>query len=108
MWRIALRKLLHGTCAGSVNVPVPPVPAATGAGGTREVVALLVPFLRPTPQHIANNLLHFYIKYHLELGFSKFVQYTQARSRSCCTFFLEFSKPISLHYFGILHVWLQV
>jgi hypothetical protein len=62
-----------------VNVPVPPVPAATGAGGTREVVALLVPFLRPTPQQIANNLLYFYIKYHLELGFSKFVQYTQAR-----------------------------
>lgn len=65
------------TCAGSVNQPVPPTPVATGPGGTREVVALLVPFLRPTPTNIANNLLYFYIKYHLELGFSKFVQYTQ-------------------------------
>ena len=63
--------------AGSVNHPVPPTPVATGPGGTREVVAMLVPFLQPTPQEIANNLLYLYIKYHLELGFSKFIQYTQ-------------------------------
>jgi hypothetical protein len=56
---------------------VPPTPAATG--GLKEVIALLVPFLHPTPQDIANNLLYFYIRYHLQLGFSKFVQYTQVR-----------------------------
>ncbi len=54
---------------------MPPTPAP--ASGVKEVVALLVPFLHPTPQEIANNLLYFYIQYHLQLGFSKFVQYTQ-------------------------------
>jgi hypothetical protein len=44
-----------------------------------EVVALLVPFLHPTPQEAANNLLFLYIQYHRPLGFAKFVQYTQAR-----------------------------
>lgn len=64
-------------CAGSVNQPVPPTPPPQG--GTQEVVALLVPFLRPTPQEVANSLLYFYIKYHLELGFAKFIQYTQVQ-----------------------------
>ena len=41
------------------------------------MVALLVPFLHPTPQDIANNLLYYYVQYHLQLGFTKFVQYTQ-------------------------------
>ncbi len=68
---------LHAcVCAGGVYPPVPPTPAPEGI---REVVALLVPFLHPTPQAIANNLLFFYIQYHLELGFSKFVQYSQVR-----------------------------
>lgn len=53
---------------------MPPTPKVAGP---REVVALLVPFLHPTPQGIANNLLYLYVQYHLELGFSKFVQYTQ-------------------------------
>ena len=44
-----------------------------------EVVALLVPFLHPTPQEAANNLLFLYIQYPRPLGFAKFVQYTQAR-----------------------------
>lgn len=42
-------------------------------------MALLVPFLQPTPQDIANNLLYYYVQYHLQLGFSKFVQYTQVQ-----------------------------
>jgi hypothetical protein len=62
-----------------VHLPVPPTPAPAGV---REVVALLVPFLQPTPQAIANNLLYLYVKYHLELGFSKFVQYTQVHKSS--------------------------
>ncbi len=65
--------------AGAVHLPVPPTPAPAGV---REVVALLVPFLQPTPQAIANNLLYLYVKYHLELGFSKFVQYTQVHKSS--------------------------
>ena len=60
-----------------------PVPATPAPAGTKEVVALLVPFLHPTPQAIANNLLYFYVRYHLELGFSKFVQYTQASPEDC-------------------------
>ena len=67
----------HGS-AGGVHGPVPPTP---NVAGPREVVALLVPFLHPTPQAIANNLLYLYVQYHLELGFSKFVQYTQVRPR---------------------------
>lgn len=50
---------------------------------------MLVPFLRPTPQEIANNLLYFYIKYHLELGFSKFIQYTQVQQ---CALSFQASK----------------
>ena len=64
-------------CAGTVHVPVPPTPAPSGPGGLKDVVALLVPFLQPTPQDIANNLLYYYVQYHLQLGFTKFVQYTQ-------------------------------
>ena len=68
----------HGRClAGTIHVPVPPTPPPSGAGGLKDVVALLVPFLQPTPQELANNLLFFYVQYHLKLGFSKFVQYTQ-------------------------------
>ncbi len=58
-------------------MPVPPTPAPSGPGGLKDVVALLVPFLHPTPQDIANNLLYYYVQYHLHLGFTKFVQYTQ-------------------------------
>lgn len=64
-------------CAGTIHVPVPPTPAPSGPGGQKDVVALLVPFLQPTPQDIANNLIYHYVQYHLQLGFSKFVQYTQ-------------------------------
>ena len=65
--------------AGSVHLPVAPQPQPqpSGPGGTKEVVALLVPFLHPTPQAIANNLLYYYVQYHLQLGFDRFVQYTQ-------------------------------
>ena len=66
-------------CAGSIHVPVPPTPPPSGPGGLKDVVALLVPFLLPTPQDIANNLLYYYVQYHLQLGFTKFVQYTQVR-----------------------------
>ena len=57
-------------------VPRPPTPA----DAPPEVVALLAPFLHPTPQEAANNLLFLYIQYHRPLGFAKFVQYTQARA----------------------------
>ena len=43
-----------------------------------EVTALLPPFLPPTPGGVAARLLYLYIKYHLQLGFTTFVQYTQA------------------------------
>ena len=69
--------LTAGASAGTIHVPVPPTPPPSGAGGLKDVVALLVPFLQPTPQELANNLLFFYVQYHLKLGFSKFVQYTQ-------------------------------
>ena len=69
--------LMAGASAGTIHVPVPPTPPPSGAGGLKDVVALLVPFLQPTPQELANNLLFFYVQYHLKLGFSKFVQYTQ-------------------------------
>lgn len=69
--------LYHSVCAGTIHTPVPPTPAPTGPEGLKDVVALLVPFLQPTPQDIANNLLYYYVRYHLQLGFSKFVQYTQ-------------------------------
>ena len=69
--------IYHSVCAGTVHTPVPPTPAPTGPEGLKDVVALLVPFLQPTPQDIANNLLYYYVQYHLQLGFSKFVQYTQ-------------------------------
>ena len=65
--------------AGAIHVPVPPPPAPSGPGGLKDVVALLVPFLQPTPQDIANNLLYYYVQYHLQLGFTKFVQYTQVQ-----------------------------
>ena len=68
---------LRCMCAGTIHVPVPPTPTPSGPGGQKDVVALLVPFLQPTPQDIANNLLYYYVQYHLQLGFSKFVQYTQ-------------------------------
>ena len=68
---------MAGASAGTIHVPVPPTPPPSGAGGLKDVVALLVPFLQPTPQELANNLLFFYVQYHLKLGFSKFVQYTQ-------------------------------
>ena len=45
-----------------------------------EVTALLPPFLPPTPGAVAARLLYLYIKYHLHLGFTTFVQYTQARA----------------------------
>lgn len=45
-----------------------------------EVTALLPPFLPPTPGDVAARLLYLYIKYHLQLGFTTFVQYTQARA----------------------------
>ena len=52
-----------------------------------EVTALLPPFLPPTPGGVAARLLYLYIKYHLQLGFTTFVQYTQAcppaAGRSC-------------------------
>jgi len=44
-----------------------------------EVVALLAPFLQPTAVDVAARLLYLYIAYHLRLGFTRFVQYTQAR-----------------------------
>ena len=84
----------HGS-AGGVHRPVPPTP---NVAGPREVVALLVPFLHPTPQAIANNLLYLYVQYHLELGFSKFVQYTQVRPRLLppaqvsCVIFLQWQS----------------
>ena len=62
--------------ADTVHKPVPRPP--TPADAPPEVVALLVPFLHPTPQEAANNLLFLYIQYHRPLGFAKFVQYTQA------------------------------
>ena len=69
--------LMAGASAGTIHVPVPPTPSPSSAEGLKDVVALLVPFLQPTPQELANNLLFFYVQYHLKLGFSKFVQYTQ-------------------------------
>ncbi len=63
--------------------------AAVPAGGLPppEVVALLSPFMYPTPHAIANNMLFLYIKYHMVLGITKYIQYTQARSLpySCLT-----------------------
>ena len=64
--------------ADTVHKPVPR-PPAPAEGQLPEVVALLVPFLHPTPQEAANNLLFLYVQYHRPLGFAKFVQYTQAR-----------------------------
>jgi len=53
-----------------------------GALPAPEVVALLSPFMYPTPHAIANNMLFLYIKYHMVLGIRKYVQYTQARARA--------------------------
>ena len=55
------------------------VPAPVGNLPAPEVVALLSPFMYPTPHAIANNMLFLYIKYHLVLGIKRYVQYTQVR-----------------------------
>eukprot|EP00884_Botryococcus_braunii_P010128 jgi/Botrbrau1/19116/Bobra.0077s0029.1 len=55
-----------------------PVAQAPPTEELPEVVAILVPFLETTPQDAANALLERYIQYHLKLGFSQFVQYTQS------------------------------
>lgn len=57
------------------------------------MVALLVPFLKPTPQDIANNLLYYYVQYHLQLGFSKFVQYTQVSAQLIPLLYLMCAIP---------------
>ena len=41
--------------------------------------AVLHPFLEHTDPATANNVLFYYIQYHLQLGYSRFFQYTQAR-----------------------------
>lgn len=72
-------RLIRGLLrADTVHKPVPR-PPAPAEGQLPEVVALLVPFLHPTPQEAANNLLFLYVQYHRPLGFAKFVQYTQVR-----------------------------
>ena len=43
------------------------------------VHAVLYPFLEHTEQAAANHVLFRYIQYHMQLGFSRFYQYTQAR-----------------------------
>lgn len=55
------------------------VPAPVGNLPEPEVVALLSPFMYPTPHAIANNMLFLYIKYHMVLGIRRYVQYTQVR-----------------------------
>jgi hypothetical protein len=54
-----------------------PVPAPAPQKGLPDVVAVLSPFLETTPQDAANVLLERYIQYHLAMGFSRFLQYTQ-------------------------------
>jgi len=66
-----------------VELPVQRVPPPAGALPAPEVVALLSPFMYPTPHAIANNMLFLYIKYHMVLGIRKYVQYTQARPLPC-------------------------
>ncbi len=46
--------------------------------------AVLHPFLEHTDPGAANNVLFFYIQYHLQLGYSRFFQYTQARRAARC------------------------
>lgn len=55
------------------------VPVPVGNLPEPEVVALLSPFMYPTPHAIANNMLFLYIKYHMVLGIRRYVQYTQVR-----------------------------
>lgn len=43
------------------------------------VHAVLYPFLEHTEQAAANHVLFRYIQYHMQIGFSRFYQYTQAR-----------------------------
>ncbi len=71
-----LRRRCHG-CAGAVEQPVWRSMVQPRA---LEVAAVLVPFLQPTPGDVAARLLYLYIMYHLRLGFTRFVQYSQARA----------------------------
>lgn len=100
-----MQLLMRGRlCADTVHKPVPR-PPAPAEGQLPEVVALLVPFLHPTPQEAANNLLFLYVQYHRPLGFAKFVQYTQVRrsaaprtSRWLATFtspMAQYASPLS-------------
>ena len=54
-----------------------PVPA--GSPPEPEVVALLSPFMYPTPHAVASNMLFLYIQYHMVLGIRRYMQYTQVR-----------------------------
>ncbi|KAK9834817.1 hypothetical protein WJX81_000892 [Elliptochloris bilobata] len=47
-------------------------------GGDARVQAVLYPFLEHTPQALVNNVLFLYVQYHLQLGYSRFYQYTQS------------------------------
>ena len=69
---------------GSVEKPVERVAVPVGNLPEPEVVALLSPFMYPTPHAIANNMLFLYIKYHMVLGIRRYVQYTQVRPAVAC------------------------
>lgn len=60
------------------------VPVPDGPLPEPEVVALLPPFMYPTPHTIANDLLFLYIQYHMLLGIKRYVQYTQVRPALAC------------------------
>ena len=74
-----MRLTLGWFLPGSVELPVEKAAVPAGGLPPPEVVALLSPFMYPTPHAIANNMLFLYIKYHMVLGITKYIQYTQAR-----------------------------
>jgi hypothetical protein len=54
-----------------------------------DVVGILSPFTEPTPQRVANAMLDLHIQYHMVMGVSRFVQYTQVRPFLHVNFFLK-------------------